>query len=79
MINETLSCLTVASSLTTDPPPAKALGKCFVQLVKCFFVFCVFFSPAFVCICICVLSGLKVVRELSDLHICSACLSVERV
>lgn len=68
MINETLSCLTVAC----PPPP---LCKCFccfaVQLVKCFprffRCFALFLPPLVVCVC--VLSGLKVVRELSALHI----------
>lgn len=71
MINETLSCLTVACPLPALPPLCKCFCCFAVQLVKCFprFFRCfALFLPPLV-LCVCVLSGLKVVRELSALHI----------
>lgn len=67
MINETLSCLTVAC------PPPRFANVFAVLLCNLLNVFLAFFAVS-LCfslrlLCVCVLSGLKVVRELSALHI----------
>lgn len=71
MINETLSCLTVAAVLTPPSPPlSNPLPEGEFANVLCNLLNALLLRRF---VCICVLSGLKVVRELSVLHICHIC------